>query len=99
MYNSELQNNIKLYSEELQSNLDPRSDSHQKLVQKGLILFRQQHVYGVKFSADKVEAKVRDVTPVQVELYFEQRQRTVALVRKQGFAATKLRCFSPCLAG
>ena len=72
MYNSELQNNIKLYSEELQSNLDPRSDSHQKLVQKGLILFRQQHIYGVKFSAEKVEAKVRDVTPVQVELYFEQ---------------------------
>ncbi|CAM4164337.1 hypothetical protein [Lederbergia lenta] len=71
MYNRQLLDHIKLYSEELQSTLDPRTDTHQKLVQKGMILFRQQLVYGVKFSNGKVEAKVRDVTPVSVELVFE----------------------------
>ncbi|MEK3888483.1 SWIM zinc finger family protein [Bacillus sp. FSL K6-3431] len=71
MYNRQLLDHIKLYSEELQSILDPRTDAHQKLVQKGMILFRQQLVYGVKFSNGKVEAKVRDVTPVKVELVFE----------------------------
>ncbi|MFK4998757.1 SWIM zinc finger domain-containing protein [Bacillus sp. N9] len=71
MYNKQLQQHIKLYSEELQSILDPRADAHQKLVQKGMILFRQQLVHNVTFSNEKVEAKVRDVSPVVVELYFK----------------------------
>lgn len=71
MYNRQLLEHIQIYSKELQRILDPRSDAHQKLVQKGMILFRQQLVYGVKFSNGKVEAKVRDVTPVTVELIFE----------------------------
>lgn len=70
--NQQLRQAIEFYSEELQSLLDPRIEEHQKLVQKGLVLFRGQHVTGVKFSHKKMVGTVRDVTPVQVELFFEQ---------------------------
>ena len=91
MYNSELQHSIKLYSDELQNNLDPRSDAHQKLVQKGLILFRQQLVNGVLF--EKVEAKVRDVTSAQVELYFESNVEDRCTCPEQGICRHQIAVF------
>lgn len=59
---------IKQYGEQLQMLLDPASEAHQKLVQKGLLLYRQQLVYHKKASQATITAKVQDVTPVQVVL-------------------------------
>ncbi|MBS4204751.1 hypothetical protein [Lederbergia citrea] len=84
MYNKQLLNSLQSYSEELQDILDPRSEVHQKLVQKGMILFRQQLVYGVKFSNGKVEAKVRDVSPVHVELFFEHMGNNTCTCPEEG---------------
>lgn len=72
MYTEQLQEQIKSYSKELQSVLNPRTDYHQKLVQKGIFLYRQQLVSGIKYSEQKIEARVRDVTPVRVEITFNE---------------------------
>lgn len=71
MYNQQLLQFIKSYSDELQNILDPNNEAQQKLVQKGLILYRQQLVSSIKFANGKVSARVQDVTPVHVELFFE----------------------------
>jgi hypothetical protein len=59
------------YADKLQTDLDPTSETHQKLVQKGLLLFRQQLVYQKIISHHTITAKVQDVTPVHVTLDLE----------------------------
>lgn len=60
---------INLIGEELQKTLDPNNENHQKLIQKGLLLYRQQLVYQKKTSQSAITAKVQDVTPVEVVLH------------------------------
>ncbi|WP_018661143.1 SWIM zinc finger family protein [Heyndrickxia acidiproducens] len=57
-------NELNLFAEKLQSNLQPESEYHQKLVQKGLLLFRQHLVYAKRVSENLITGKVQDVTPV-----------------------------------
>ncbi|GIN86536.1 hypothetical protein J6TS2_29220 [Heyndrickxia sporothermodurans] len=63
-----MHHDIKQYSDQLKQLLDCTSDIHLKLVQKGLLLYRQQLVYNKKTSLTTITAKVQDVTPVQVTL-------------------------------
>ncbi|MBS4200670.1 hypothetical protein KHA93_13610 [Bacillus sp. FJAT-49732] len=93
MYNQPLLSNIQSYSQELKSLLDPRSEVHEKLIQKGMILFRQQLVYGVKFSNEKVEAKVQDVTPVNVELSFDHPSNSTCTCPEQGICRHQMALF------
>ncbi|MBS4218936.1 hypothetical protein KHA96_11480 [Bacillus sp. FJAT-49711] len=93
MYNQQLLTNIKSYSQELKGLLDPRSEVHEKLIQKGMILFRQQLVYGVKFSNEKVDAKVQDVTPVNVELVFEHPSLSTCTCPEQGICRHQVALF------
>ncbi|MCJ8007950.1 SWIM zinc finger domain-containing protein [Lederbergia wuyishanensis] len=93
MYNQPLLSNIQSYSLELKSLLDPRSEVHEKLIQKGMILFRQQLVYGVKFSNEKVEAKVQDVTPVNVELFFDHPSNSTCTCPEQGICRHQMALF------
>jgi hypothetical protein len=48
--------------------LRPENDDDAKLVQKGLLLYRQGLVSGLRFSGDDVTASVQDVTPAHVKL-------------------------------
>ncbi|MBW8350304.1 hypothetical protein K0H71_12730 [Bacillus sp. IITD106] len=93
MYNQQLLQHIQSYSQELKSLLDPRSEVHEKLIQKGMILFRQQLVYGVKFSNEKVEAKVQDVTPVNVELVFSHPSNSTCTCPEEGICRHQVALF------
>ncbi|MBO1004758.1 SWIM zinc finger family protein [Pseudogracilibacillus auburnensis] len=93
MYNRQLLQQIHSYSSELQRMLDARSDAHQKLIQKGMMLFRHQHVYSMKFSNGKVEARVRDVSDVQVELFFEQMDADTCSCPEEGICRHQIAVF------
>lgn len=59
---------LKFIADELRSRLQPDSDEDAKLVQKGMMQYRQGLVYQLKFDNDQVYASVQDVTPVKVRL-------------------------------
>lgn len=56
------------YATKLQIRLQPERESHQKLVQKGLLLYRQHLVHAKRVSGRFLRGKVQDVTPVDCEL-------------------------------
>lgn len=84
---------IKAYGESLQDRLDPGNDIHQKLVQKGLLLFRQKLVYHMSLSEDRAEAKVQDVTPVEVILPFHEVDAESCTCPEPGICRHKLAVF------
>jgi hypothetical protein len=59
---------LKFLSEEMRTRLQPDSEEDAKLVQKGMLLYRQGLVNQLKFESDQVYATVQDVTPVKVRL-------------------------------
>lgn len=93
MYNRQLLEQIELLSTELKRMLDPRNDVHEKLIQKGMMLFRHQHVYSLKFSNGKVEAKVRDVSAVHVELYFYESEKNTCTCPDQSICRHQIAVF------
>jgi hypothetical protein len=59
---------LKFLGEEMRTRLQPDSEEDAKLVQKGMLLYRQGLVNQLKFESDQVYATVQDVTPVKVRL-------------------------------
>lgn len=59
---------LKFLAEEMRTRLQPDSEEDAKLVQKGMLLYRQGLVNQMKFESDQVYATVQDVTPVKVRL-------------------------------
>ncbi len=66
----ELEDKLSPLRQSLEKELLPTREDDQKLVQKGLILFRQHLVSNVKVREDEAIAEVQDVTPVHVRLDF-----------------------------
>ncbi|MCM3707315.1 MULTISPECIES: SWIM zinc finger family protein [Cytobacillus] len=62
---------LEFAANELKGLLRAENDEDVRLVQKGLMLFRQGLVYQLRFDGDKVSATVQDVTPAKVELDLE----------------------------
>ncbi|KRG08755.1 hypothetical protein ACA29_24715 [Lederbergia galactosidilytica] len=93
IYNQGLLKSIQSYSEELQNLLDPRTEVHQRLVQRGMMLFREQNVYNVKFSHKKMVGNVRDVSTVAVELYFDEMERNTCSCPEAGICRHQLAPF------
>ncbi len=48
--------------------LRPEHEEDERLVQIGLMLFRQGLVYQIRFDSDRIHATVQDVTPAKVQL-------------------------------
>ncbi|HYK57189.1 MAG TPA: hypothetical protein VEV15_12030 [Flavisolibacter sp.] len=65
---SAVEQGLKYVSETLRSMLQPDVEENAKMVQKGMLLYRQGLVYQLKFENDQVYATVQDVTPVKVRL-------------------------------
>ncbi|XQY91638.1 SWIM zinc finger family protein [Metabacillus sp. HB246100] len=57
--------------EQIKKILSPHREEDRNLVKKGLILFRQGSIYNVNTTSYTVNAKVQDVTGVQVQLDLE----------------------------
>ncbi|MCJ7840603.1 SWIM zinc finger domain-containing protein [Lederbergia sp. NSJ-179] len=93
IYNQGLLKAIQSYSEELKNLLDPRVEGHQKLVQRGMMLFREQNVYNVKFSHKKMVGNVRDVSTVYVELYFDQPKHNTCSCPEEGICRHQIALF------
>ncbi|MBS4175450.1 SWIM zinc finger family protein [Bacillus sp. FJAT-49736] len=84
---------LQAFAEKLQSYLDPASDTHQKLVQKGLLLYRQQLVSKKNISQNIISAKVQDVTPVQVSLDLENPENSSCSCPQEGICRHQMALF------
>ncbi|PKR83186.1 SWIM zinc finger family protein [Heyndrickxia camelliae] len=81
------------YADKLQTYLDPTSETHQRLVQKGLLLFRQQLVSKKNFSSPLLSAKVQDVTSVQVTLNLENPEDNYCSCPQEGICRHQMALF------
>jgi hypothetical protein len=63
-----IEKGLKFIAEELRSQLQPDVEEDAKLVQKGMLLYRQGLVFQLRFENDQAYATVQDVTPVKVRL-------------------------------
>ncbi|MED3549379.1 SWIM zinc finger family protein [Cytobacillus praedii] len=59
---------LQFAANELMELLRAENPEHERLVQKGLMLFRQGLVYQLRFDGDEITATVQDVTPAKVQL-------------------------------
>ncbi|QPC47679.1 hypothetical protein [Mangrovibacillus cuniculi] len=59
-------------AKELRNQLDYANDHHQRVVQKGLLLYRQRLVYQVKIGEQYMEGSVQDAVPVHTQLHLIQ---------------------------
>ncbi|MGJ7920790.1 SWIM zinc finger family protein [Neobacillus sp. LXY-4] len=78
--------------------LRSENDEHGKLVQKGLLLFRQGLVHQLRFDGDKVSASVQDVTPVYVKLDLEDLEASTCSCPVEGFCRHQMAVFFQALA-
>lgn len=82
------------FSKELQANLHPTSEYHQKLVQKGLLLYRQNHVYKKQYNPPTyISGKVQDVIPVDVTLNMNEPLNSQCSCPQEGICRHQLALF------
>lgn len=80
-------------AEELRALLWSEQEEDAKLVQKGLMLYRQGLVTKVRLEEDNVTATVQDVTPVQVELNLNFFQTSMCTCPAEGICRHQLAAF------
>ncbi|WP_253718590.1 SWIM zinc finger family protein [Weizmannia acidilactici] len=81
------------FAMKLQSYLQPERESHQNLVQKGLLLYRQHLVYGKRVSGRFLTGKVQDVSPVECRLDLENPLDCECSCPQDGFCRHQLALF------
>jgi hypothetical protein len=84
---------LMFFAEQLAKLLDPKDTNDAALVQKGLTLYRQDLVYRKAESADRINATVQDVMPVQVELDLLFPQNSTCSCNPEVFCRHKLAVF------
>jgi hypothetical protein len=84
---------IQFASNKLKGILRPENENHVKLVQKGLLLFRQGLVYQMKFEGECVVASVQDVTPVKVKLDLQFLEVSECSCPVEGFCRHQIAVF------
>ncbi len=89
-YNAEL---LEFAARNMKGLLRPERDEDAKLVQKGLMLYRQGLVYQLRFDGDIVIAGVQDVTPVQVKLDLSFLETSQCSCPEEGFCRHQLAVF------
>lgn len=88
-----MQEQLQLAANNLKGILRPENEEDVKLIQKGLLIFRQQLVYQMKFEGDAVLASVQDVTPVQVRLDLHFLEVSECSCPAEGFCRHQLAVF------
>lgn len=84
---------LQFAAKELMGLLRPYNEEDERIVQKGLLLFRQRQVYQVRFEADKITATVQDVTPAKVILNLDFIQLSECSCPAEGFCRHELAVF------
>jgi hypothetical protein len=80
-------------SNKLKGMLRPENENHVKLIQKGLLLYRQGLVYQMKFEGECVVASVQDVTPVKVKLDLQFLEVSECSCPVEGFCRHRMAVF------
>ncbi|PLR94478.1 SWIM zinc finger family protein [Bacillus sp. T33-2] len=73
--------------------LHPENEDHKRLVQKGLMLYRQGLVHRLKVIREKVMATVQDVTPVLVSVDLNSPWNSVCSCPSEDFCRHRLAVF------
>lgn len=94
-YSAELLNQA---ARDLKGLLRPEVEEHARLVQKGLMLFRQRLVYQLRFEGDFATAQVQDVTPVSVRLALDDMAASTCSCPFDGFCRHEMAVFFQALA-
>ncbi|WP_409973207.1 SWIM zinc finger domain-containing protein [Bacillus sp. Bva_UNVM-123] len=84
---------LQFAAKELMGQLRPYNEEDERLVQKGLLLFRQRLVYQLRFESDKISATVQDVTPAKVVLDLDFIHLSECSCPVEGFCRHKLAVF------
>ncbi|WP_053360996.1 SWIM zinc finger family protein [Bacillus sp. FJAT-27251] len=77
----------------LKTRLRPESEEDQKVVQKGLMLYRQGMVHHLKYVGGSIWASVQDVTPVRVYLSFPDPEDSSCTCPAYGFCRHRMAAF------
>lgn len=84
---------LKIAARELQGKLRPESDEDAKIVQKGLMLYRQGLVHHLKIVGGSIWATVQDVTPVRVYISFPDPEDSSCTCPGYGFCRHRMAAF------
>nr|WP_241680262.1 SWIM zinc finger family protein [Metabacillus mangrovi] len=84
---------VLLTAERLRTILDPGSEDDRAVVKKGLLLYRQGSVYNVNVSAERIRAKVQDVSPVSIILDLDFVQASECSCPARGFCRHLMAAF------
>lgn len=84
---------LQFVAQDLKGLLRPDVLEDERLVQKGLILYRQGLVYQLRFESDRVTAVVQDVTPAKVELDLDFFHSSECSCPAEGFCRHQLAVF------
>ncbi|MBT2690564.1 SWIM zinc finger family protein [Bacillus sp. ISL-47] len=84
---------LEFAANELKGLLRAENEEDVRLVQKGLMLFRQGLVYQLRFEGDKVVATVQDVTQAKVELDLEFIHLSECSCPAEGFCRHQIAVF------
>ncbi|AZB44671.1 SWIM zinc finger family protein [Bacillus sp. FJAT-42376] len=84
---------VLLTAERLRTILSPADEEDRNLVKKGLILYRQGSVYNVNVSAERLTAKVQDVSPASITLDLDFVQASSCSCPADGFCRHLMAAF------
>ncbi len=84
---------LQFAAKDLMGLLRPYHEEDERLVQKGLLLFRQRLVYQLRFDSDKIMATVQDVTPAKVTLNLDFIHFSECSCPGEGFCRHELAVF------
>jgi len=84
---------LKQAAVELKKMLRPESEEDARIVQKGLMLYRQGLVHHVKFIGGTVWATVQDVTPVRVYVNLSDPEESTCTCPAYGFCRHRMATF------
>ncbi|MEK4909536.1 SWIM zinc finger family protein [Niallia sp. FSL M8-0099] len=84
---------VNFCAENLMNLLDANDPQMKKVVEKGLLLYRQSFVYQVKFSNELVTGMIQDVTPVRATLDLDYVQQSSCTCHAEGFCRHQLALF------
>lgn len=84
---------LQFAAQDLKGLLRPDVLEDERLVQKGLMLFRQKLVYRLRFEGDKITAVIQDVTPANVLLNLDFIHLSECSCPTEGFCRHQLAAF------
>jgi len=88
-----VQENVWVLGNRLMNELDARDEDDARIVQRGLLLFRQQLVYQLRMEDDHISGYVQDVVPVRVTLDYTNQKNSHCSCPSDGICRHQMAVF------